>query len=1244
MSDTRVQEDIRKVFALDFAMFGNEYWRHRIGTLATLFVAAHRQQGGAGYDLSWLMNQELAAHSYRNVSIEDLELLYDRVSDEVSGILEWLKDLNLSTPEGRRCASDAFEDALRVAVARWGKELGKFITPAPVARLMLDLADIGSGMSIYDPCFGVGELLVGAARRLRETTGPIVVPQFVISGFETSRLAHRVAECRLVLAGFDGINLRHDDALKVRGGAGTGFDRILASPPWGSDAEDRFLQHAMANLRPEGRAVILLPERTLIGPESMERRKELLSDYRVDGVVALPAGALDPFTRLASRLVVFSRADPSESVPFVTVGPAAWKALPEGALDGDDGPTEGAQFAGGEWLPNSSILEIIGAESGIPGGRAATGAKVSSVPRPVLVQGDHELVAKDTGSAALDAQINQLVTVDRTVEVKQLAEVATVHTSPVSRTGEGEVLGTVLLPTDVADNRLDPSADLTDEDRARITGDDYLRVGDVVVPLSDTIGNIRLVNDSDTFVGYDGVVAGPDIAVVRVQDGLRPQYLAALLRSPAYGFWLTGHADGSPRRLSIDVLKTLQVPVPPVSMQDDVVKEVSNLRADVLALLYRLIAGTAQHPVTRWLEGPFARYLATGRLRDKPSGRDAIATFSLDIRLLGQSAGSADDDRSIGGRWLKPAWRAAAALDDFGSVPAGTGRLVILEHAAAKLREAIGTLDRTNETIGVRLRSVTWALIGFVEEEIHALQRKGSLEIAAVPPEVQAGTADEVRLQVINSSPVPLRNVRVTARQADRTVVREEVSYLAEGHRHEFPVVVRAQDDTKPWQIDVAWRARRLDATQVRGEKQVSVLVRSSDDDAADAGDLGASPYIVGNPVDRDEMFFGRDGIMDRIRRHLGGDRANVILLEGNRRTGKTSILKQLGKEDALPGWIPVYCSFQDLDSMATPNVFRLLAKQTGWALADAGIETWIPDLPEPAAGRPFKLAFLSEVRAAFSDDHPYETLALYLSAAVEAVQPRRILLMLDEFDKLQEGIDGGITSSQVPENIRHLLQHQPGLGAIITGSRRLKRLREEYWSALFGFGHRIGVSALPEAEARRLVTEPVAPRIRYLPQARDRLVTLCARHPFLIQSLCSRVFDLAAAGSERTITSDVVERAATEMVRDNEHFQTLWGYAGSERRRLILALSHRLADSADAVNLDLISMKIAEQGVPVRDDKALADDLTELRELELLEIDETYRGGTYRLSIPLMRKWLRLNVDFADLVKRARREARRDG
>ena len=184
-------------------------------------------------------------------------------------------------------------------------------------------------------------------------------------------------------------------------------------------------------------------------------------------------------------------------------------------------------------------------------------------------------------------------------------------------------------------------------------------------------------------------------------------------------------------------------------------------------------------------------------------------------------------------------------------------------------------------------------------------------------------------------------------------------------------------------------------------------------------------------------------------------------------------------------------------------------------------------------------------------------------------------------------------------------MQHQPGLSAIITGSRRLKRLREEYWSALFGFGYRIGVSALPMEDARRLVTEPVEGRLDYLPQARDRIVNLCARHPFLIQSLCNRVFEHTAAGSSRTITRDIVEGAATEMVEDNEHFRTLWDYAGNTRRRLLLAFCERLAEGPDPVNLDLLHVKLREKRVPFGGASDLADDIQELREIELIDLDD---------------------------------------
>jgi hypothetical protein len=53
-----------------------------------------------------------------------------------------------------------------------------------------------------------------------------------------------------------------------------------------------------------------------------------------------------------------------------------------------------------------------------------------------------------------------------------------------------------------------------------------------------------------------------------------------------------------------------------------------------------------------------------------------------------------------------------------------------------------------------------------------------------------------------------------------------------------------------------------------------------------------------------------------------------------------------------------------------------------------------------------------------------------------------------------------------------------------------------------------------------------------------------------------------------------------------------------------------------------------------------LGDDLDYLRELELVEFDKSYRGGTYRISIPLLGRWIHDSIDLDDARARAREEA----
>ena len=1291
-------------------------------------------------------------------------------------LLDWVRRLDLGTPEGRTLAAHLFDDVLRMMLDKQGKRIGEFVTPEPVAALMLSLANPKSGDRIYDPCFGLGELLVGAARRLSEATW-FASPQHradvqaaEVFGVEINRVAHAVGLCRALLAGVDRPGFELGDALErplPRSRSADGFDCILAAPPWGGrikhpsagrfpfpsrNTESLFLQHVMANLRPGGRAVVVLPESALFRTGDRRLRKALLSDYSVDAVVSLPDGAFAPWTGVAASLVVFRRDEPRSTVRFVKISPKAWEAKTgddgvdqvrdEDRGESDDAGAYGHGFpdggaarggagqavaksgegvgSGKRRVPRFELLwhlsELLRSRHAVLAGPFLPGVETWEVPVRELVQRDYELVAKKSGSEALDAELERLAALDPALKVERLRRVAEVFTGKIGnrryttdRPASDVVMG-LLRAGDVKDavrgiwdaGILSPTLFLTEGGESRMKEKFILRPLDVVVAMSGAAGKIAFIPEPITTMevtfepirnagnsgipaptiemaveaeptpstGSNGVttknrflvfeVAGrlmpvaatSSVAVIRTQAGLEPQFLATLLRSSVYRHWLSGHARGvAIQRLSIRTLRGLRIPVPPLPVQIAVLDETASSDRDAMAVLVRLLSRAANEPVAVWLETPLVAQLVLGTvageyahgMKGLVAGADALQSLIDRTRHLPDPASLENGDLWFRA-WLEGAREAAAALDGVASVPRGAGRLAILGVALSRLHEALHMIDGVEGSTVGRLNIFTRMMIRFAEEEIRAMQESITLDVGVEPAEVVVGAVSEVRLRLTNSSSVPLRSLRVETRPAVGT---GRISYLSDGGTHDIPLTIRPRAGTQPLHIAVSWQASGLDGATVRGEAEVSLRMLSARE-AVRSGDLGASPYIVGSPVDRQEMFFGRADVIDRIRRQIGAsNHANVILIEGNRRTGKTSILRQLEKADVLPGWIPVYCSFQDAEGdgakagVNTRNVFRLLARRTGWTLGDAGVETWFPGLPDRESERPFKLAFRAALDRIFVDNGaPFEAFEIYIAAAVEAASPRRILLMLDEFDKLQEGIDAGITSPQVPENIRHLLQHQPGLSAIITGSRRLKRLREEYWSALFGLGYRVGISALPLDDARRLVTEPVEGRLGYLPQARDRLVELCACHPFLVQSLCSRVFERAALGGDRTITVDTVEGAATEMVRDNEHFRTLWDYAGTARRRLLLALCDHLAEGPDAVNLDLFNVKLQEHGVPLRRDSELDGDVAELRELELLDFDDSYRGGTYRLSVPLMAKWLRMNEDFKALVVRARQEA----
>lgn len=1165
-------------------------------------------------------------------------------------LVQWARDVSFDTPVDRTFIAQAFESFLAETVKTSAGSLGAFTTPQSVADLMVKLVDPKPGERVYDPCFGFGGLLVACAHRLQAATISTKswsdIQQNGIYGVELNPKAYVVGLCRVVLAGIQRPGLELGDALErplPRNRAMEGYDCILASPPWGGridsikashfpvatkNIESLFLQHVMGSLRPSGRAVIALPDGALFrAGQDGQIRKTLLTEFDVEAVLSLPAGAFTPHTAIKTSLLVFRRQAPRRSIHFLRVG------LPGQRLPSDSGPTKPEEIIAAVRSPQRTVWSW-------------------TVPISDLSSRDYELVAKFTDTGLFDSSLERLFAIAPSLPAMPLEKIASIipglaysRSHTIETPGPARV-GRLLRVTDVGRDYVHaPSLFLNFtalNNKQLGTSKAVVEVGDVVLSVSGTIGKVGLVTEEPKEVV--GSIAAKNLLVIRCQRGLSPKFLAALLRSREYQEWFASHARGTAiQHLSLTRVRKLPIVVPNLLIQEAVADDVRRTGGSALVSLERYLSHSAKNPITAWLERPYIQNLLSHPQSITGEPVHILTRLGGWLKELRAETKSEPTNQIVNSfeQWLEAGESIAKLLSALDGL-SGSGRFATLELLRTRVESARQYLQKTNYPVATQLEQLSMTIVSLLNLAQQKLLENVQVNITLTPQEVVINLPTECKLHLTNESSLPIQDVRW---ETMPDFGSGQLSCLSEKTTNTAPLLLHVSSLAQSLEIKVLWFATRLDGIEIHGETLLSLLVRSTRE-AVLSGELGPSPYIVGKPVLQEEMFFGRNDVMQKIKLQLNAhDHANVILLEGNRRSGKTSILVQLKRREVLPGWIPVLCDLQGAGGddttygLTSKAFYRLLTRCIAESIFDnTGIETWAPDQPRIKGARNFKEAFLKTLDSSSIGSNQFESFELYVAHALEAIQPKRLLLMIDEFDKLPESIKKGLVSADVPENLRHLLQHEARLSAIIAGSRELKRLTEQYWSAFFGLGYSIPIGSLDKESAQQLVIEPVKGRLTYLPQARDQVVQLCACRPFILQSFCTRIYERAVGSGERTITSAFVEASITAMLHQNKHFETLWTYAETDRRRFLIALCGRFAEGPDPVNLDFLEAKLVEYGILSRE-KDLVDDLVELQELEMLEFDPSHRGGTYRVTVPLIARWVAVK-DFNTLVALARHEA----
>jgi hypothetical protein len=362
-----------------------------------------------------------------------------------------------------------------------------------------------------------------------------------------------------------------------------------------------------------------------------------------------------------------------------------------------------------------------------------------------------------------------------------------------------------------------------------------------------------------------------------------------------------------------------------------------------------------------------------------------------------------------------------------------------------------------------------------------------------------------------------------------------------------------------------------------------------------------SNPYIIGIPLtEHQEIFVGRSDVSARIERLLLDVRCPPLLLYGQRRTGKTSLLNNLGK--LLP-WqiIPLFVDLQGPTSLAKDY---------------AGFLYNISRAMLTSAKRHRELQLPPLSREQLHTD-PFTRFDEWLDEIEQILDSQQTLLLtLDEFSALEHIFNKGfLDEASVLGMFRHLIQHRPRIKILLSGSHTIDEF--ERWASYLINVQTVHISYLQTNEALQLIEHPVKDfALRYAPDASQRVMTITHCHPALIQLLCAEIVTIKNK-------QDIIKRRFAQVTDVEE------AIAGAlQHGRFFFAdIAHNQVTKTGLILLRLLAQQgegaIVSQADLIKDSQ-LAEPAGELALTHLLqrELIESVGNNKYCFQVELIRRW----------------------
>jgi ligand-binding sensor domain-containing protein/protocatechuate 3,4-dioxygenase beta subunit len=419
---------------------------------------------------------------------------------------------------------------------------------------------------------------------------------------------------------------------------------------------------------------------------------------------------------------------------------------------------------------------------------------------------------------------------------------------------------------------------------------------------------------------------------------------------------------------------------------------------------------------------------------------------------------------------------------------------------------------------------------------------------------------------------------------------------------------------------------------------------------------IESNPYLVGNPIRTEKMFYGREDDFRYVRTKLEAASQGVLIVFcGERRAGKSSILYQVSNGRLGERFIPVFVDLQEMVVSSDSEFFARVARLIGECVtranrraASVAAGTAASDISSSG-----ETSFSGAGAARSSSDsssssgpgisvprfdgrNPYPIFLDFLDDVLAGIGDRTLLVMMDEYELMEGKVDDGKLSPELFTFLAGLMDNKERLALIFTGSRRLEERDKKYWRELLRRSLFRKVGFLSENDTMRLITDPVADRVVYGRGVTEVIYRLTAGQPFYTQVICQNMVDYLNEHEQNWVTLADLTHVIQEII-DNPLPQMIYSWDGlSDDEKLVLSLlAEVLPDGNDYVPAADLRASVKANEYPVNlSENTIRLTLEEMFRRELLEKDA---ANGFRFKMDLFRLWIRRSHSIWQVVKEVR-------